>query len=74
MFFYDDFIKKIEKTKIEFKPKKIYRLEAKKLIMWLGTGFPLILIGLLQGYIGYTKNFSIPYLGIAGLLLFLGLK
>ncbi|MGL4642048.1 MAG: hypothetical protein ACRCVB_03105 [Cetobacterium sp.] len=74
MFFYDDFIKKIAKTKIEYKAMRKYSLEAKKLVMWLGTGLPLILIGLLQGYIGYTKDFSIPYLAIAGLLLFLGLK
>ncbi len=74
MFFYDDFIKKIAKTKIEYKVMRKYSLEAKKLVMWLGTGLPLILIGLLQGYIGYTKDFSIPYLAIAGLLLFLGLK
>lgn len=74
MFFYDDFIKKIEKTKVEYKPIRKYGLENKKMIMWLGTGVPLILIGLLQGYIGYTKNFSIPYIAIAALLLFLGLK
>ncbi|MGL5088328.1 MAG: hypothetical protein ACRC6Z_02570 [Cetobacterium sp.] len=74
MFFFDDFIKKIAKTKIEFKPIRKYSLESKKLIMWLGTGFPLILIGILQGYIGYIKGFSIPYLAIAGVLLFLGLK
>ncbi|MGL4652397.1 hypothetical protein [Cetobacterium sp.] len=74
MFFYDDFIKKIAKTKIEYKPIRKYSLEAKKLIMWLGTGFPLIMIGALQGYIGYTKGFSIPYIAIAGLLLFLGFK
>ncbi|WP_047396311.1 hypothetical protein [Cetobacterium sp. ZOR0034] len=74
MFFYDDFIKKIAETKIEYKAMRKYSLEAKKLVMWLGTGLPLILIGLLQGYIGYTKDFSIPYLAIAGLLLFLGLK
>lgn len=74
MFFYDDFIKKIEKTKIEYKPVRKYGLESKKMIMWLGTGVPLILIGLLQGYIGYTKNFSIPYIAIAALLLFLGFK
>ena len=74
MFFYDDFIKKIEKTKVQYKPNKKYTLEGKKMIMWLGTGVPLILIGVLQGYIGYTKNFSIPYIGIAALLLFLGFK
>lgn len=74
MFFYDDFIKKIEKTKVQYKPLKKYTLEGKKMIVWLGTGVPLILIGALQGYIGYTKNFSIPYIGIATLLLFLGFK
>lgn len=74
MFFFEDFIKKIDKTKVQFKPTKRYTLEGKKIIVWVGTGGPLILIGLLQGYIGYTKNFSIPYLAIAALLLFLGFK
>ncbi|MEG1978149.1 MAG: hypothetical protein RRZ91_04860 [Cetobacterium sp.] len=74
MFFFDDFIKKIEKTKIEYQPLRKYGLEMKKKIVWLGTGLPLILIGVLQGYMGYLKNFSIPYIAIAALLLFLGLK
>ncbi|MGL4946897.1 MAG: hypothetical protein ACRC4X_04415 [Cetobacterium sp.] len=74
MFFFDDFIKKITKTKIEFRTKRKYRLEVKKLIMWIGTGLPLVLLGLLQGYMGYIKEFSIPYLGLGVLLIFLGLK
>ncbi|MGL5356278.1 MAG: hypothetical protein ACRC0F_10320 [Cetobacterium sp.] len=74
MFFFDDFIKKIAKTKIEFRTKRKYRLEVKKLIMWIGTGLPLVLLGLLQGYMGYIKEFSIPYLGLGVLLIFLGLK
>lgn len=74
MFFYDDFIKKIEKTKVQYKPVKKYTLEGKKVIVWLGTGIPLALIGGLQGYIGYTKKFSIAYIAIATILLFLGIK
>lgn len=74
MFFYDDFIKKVEKAKVDYKPLKKYTLEGKKMIVWLGTGIPLALIGVLQGYIGYIKNFSVPYLVIAILLLFLGAK
>lgn len=72
MFFFDDFIKKINNTKIEYKPVRKFTLEMKKVIMWLGTGLPLILIGLLQGYIGYTKDFSIPYMAVAALMIFLG--
>lgn len=74
MFFFDDYIKKINKTKIEYKPVRKFNLEIKKVVMWLGTGLPLILIGVLQGYIGYTKNFSIPYMVIAAILIFLGGK
>ncbi|WP_297597143.1 hypothetical protein [uncultured Cetobacterium sp.] len=74
MFFFDDFIKKIEKTKVDYKPLRKYGLEMKKKIVWLGTGLPLILIGILQGYMGYLKDFSIPYIAISGLLLFLGIK
>ena len=74
LFFYDDFIKKIQKTKIEYKPIRKYGLESKKIIVWLSTGIPLILIGLLQGYIGYTKDFSVPYLAIGAILLFLGFR
>ncbi|MDX8335765.1 MULTISPECIES: hypothetical protein [Cetobacterium] len=74
MFFFEDFIKKINRTNVEYKPLRKYTLEAKKKIVWLGTGVPLVLIGVLQGYMGYTKNFSIPYLAIACLLLFLGFK
>lgn len=72
MFFYDDFIKKIEKTNIDYKAARSYRLETKKIVMWLGTGVPLIMIGILQGYIGYTKGFSLPYIGMAALMLYLG--
>lgn len=74
MFFFDDFIKKINNTKIDYKGIRKFSLEGKKVVMWLGTGVPLILIGLLQGYIGYTKGFSLPYMGISALMIFLGGK
>ena len=55
MFFYDDFIKKVEKAKVDYKPLKKYTLEGKKMIVWLGTGIPLVLIGVLQGYMKMEK-------------------
>lgn len=74
MLFFEDFIKKIENTQVEIKGVKKYSLELKKVVMWLSTGIPLIMMGALQGYIGYTKDFSIPYIAIGLLLIFLGGK
>lgn len=74
MFFFEDFIKKIEKTKPNPKKNKSYGFEMKRFIISLGTGIPLILIGILQGYIGYTKNFNPVYLGVAIVVLYLGIK
>lgn len=77
MFFFDDFIKKINKKEIVEKKIRKYRVELRKMIMFLGTGIPLILIGGFQSYIGYMgiegkKNFI--EIGIGLIFIFLGLK
>lgn len=77
MFFFDDFVKKVEKKEVKEKRVRKYRVEMRRMIMFLGTGIPLLLIGAFQGYIGYVgmegkKNFI--QIGIGLVFIFLGLK
>lgn len=77
MFFFDDLVKKIEKKEIKEKKNRKYRVEIRRMIMFLGTGIPLLLIGAFQGYIGYIgvegkKNFI--QIGIGLVFIFLGFK
>lgn len=74
MLFFDDFIKKIEKT--EVKPKEIekFSLEAKKTALLLGTGIPLVLIGIFELYMAYAQGMKIAYLLMGAIFLFLAFK
>lgn len=72
MLFYDDFIKKIESKEVALVGKYSYTLELKKKLMWLGTGVPLLLMGVFQAYTGTQVANSIPYYLFAVVLAGLG--
>lgn len=74
MFFYEDFIKKVEKANAEPKDINRYGLEVRRIIVWLSTGIPLLLLGIYQGYMGYIDNMKLIYLIFAAIFIFLGLK
>ncbi|MGL4307557.1 hypothetical protein [Cetobacterium sp. SF1] len=74
MFFYEDFIKKVEKKEVNPREIEKFHLEFKKMIIWLGTGVPLILIGGFQAYMGYKDNMKISYFIFAIVFLFIGFK
>lgn len=69
MFFFEDFIKKVNEKKIEkLNGRKKFRLEIQKIIVWLSTGIPFILLGSFQIYTGYLSKYN--YIGILiGILL-----
>lgn len=72
MIFFDDFIKKVEKKEVELTGKHSYSLELKKKLMWLGTGVPLILMGIFQAYTGYAMGMKAAYFVFAVILAGLG--
>lgn len=70
MLFYDEFIKKInENTSTTYKDIEKYSLELKRKIMWLGTGIPILLIGIYQVYAGIQNNNNVINI-IFGLIFF----
>lgn len=73
MLFFDEFVKKIEKKDIALVGKHTFGLELKKKIVWLGTGIPLILLGLFQAYTGYAMGMRTAYFIFAVVLLGLGI-
>ncbi|MCJ8341368.1 MAG: hypothetical protein MJH09_00685 [Cetobacterium sp.] len=74
MFFYEDFMKKVEKKEVNPREKEKFRLEFKKMLIWLSTGIPLILMGLYQVYVGYLNNMKIAYIIFGCIFLFIGGK
>lgn len=73
MFFYDDFVKKIDGN-IKGTGVEKFGLEAKRGAMWLGTGIPFFVAGALEIYISYNKNFSKYDLLVGIIFLFLSLR
>lgn len=69
MFFYEDFIKKIDGT-AEGKGVEKFTLDTKKTVVWLGTGIPFFIAGVLELYISYTKNFAMTDL-VIGIIFFI---
>ena len=70
MVFYEDFIKKVNpNTKGEGKEK--FGLDAKKAMIWLGTGIPFLIAGLLELYICFNNGFSKKDLIIGLVFIFL---
>lgn len=69
MFFYDDFIKKLDKN-IQGQGIEKFGLEAKRTAVWLGTGIPFLAAGLMELYISYMKNFAVTDL-TAGIIFIL---
>lgn len=60
MVFYEDFIKKIMQNNLKnLKEREIFFLELKRIIMWIGTGVPILLISIYQFYVG-TYNETKP--------------
>lgn len=77
MVFFEDFIKKVEKKESEYKEcSGVYKygVELLKKAIFLGTGIPLILVGIFQAYEGYIKNFSMVYFVMAIVFIYLGSK
>lgn len=74
MLFYEELIKKIDGD-IEPKGKNLFLLEINKTLIWLGTGIPFFIIGIIQTYASIVKDkFLITdfLFGIA--LLFIGFR
>ena len=69
MFFYEDFIKKLDSSVVGQGVEK-FTLDAKKTVVWLGTGIPFFIAGILELYISYTKNFAMTDL-VIGIIFFL---
>ena len=69
MFFYEDFIKKIDGT-AEGKGVEKFTLDTKKTVVWLGTGIPFFIAGMLELYISYDKNFAMTDL-VIGIIFFI---
>lgn len=73
MIFFDDFVKKIEKKDMALVGRYSFGLELKKKVTWLGTGIPLMLMGLFQAYTGYEMGNKTAYYVFAVILLGLGI-
>ncbi|WP_319202841.1 hypothetical protein [uncultured Ilyobacter sp.] len=73
MIFFDDFIKKVEKKDLPLDGKYSFGLEIKKIVVWLGTGIPLMLLGAYQFALGYTQGMKIGYIIFGVVLFILGL-
>lgn len=73
MFFYDDFLKKLDGN-IKGQGVEKFGLEAKRGAMWLGTGIPFLVAGILELYISYSKNFSVNDLVVGIIFLILSLR
>ncbi|MGL4403125.1 MAG: hypothetical protein ACRCTS_05350 [Fusobacteriaceae bacterium] len=75
MVFYEDFIKRIEKSSLgNLKERARFFLELKRIIMWMGTGIPILLISLYQFYIGTLDGIKAVNLIFGALFLYLALK
>ncbi len=73
MLFFDDFAKKVETKDFPLEGKYSFGLELKKIIVWLGTGIPLMLLGAYQVALGYTEGMKIGYIILGVVLFILGL-
>ncbi|NME35245.1 hypothetical protein [Fusobacterium sp. FSA-380-WT-3A] len=72
MLFYEEFIKNI-KTDLKVQGKEKFSLELKRTAMWLGTGIPFLIAGLLQIYI-YLSSKDIKDIVVGVIFLFLSFK
>lgn len=73
MFFYDDFLKKLDGN-IKGNGIEKFGLEVKRGAMWLGTGIPFLIAGVLELYISFKKNFTINDLAVGVIFLILSLR
>lgn len=73
MFFYDDFIKKIDGN-IQGTGKEKFVLDIKKTVVWLGTGVLFLIAGVLQLYIAFQKDFAKTDLAVGIIFLFLSMR
>lgn len=73
MFFYEDFIKKID-GKAEGHGVEKFGLDAKKSILWLGTGIPFLIAGFLEFYIAVQKDMAKMNMIIGIIFIFLSFR
>ena len=73
MFFYEDFIKKLDKN-IQGQGIEKFGLEAKRTAVWLGTGIPFLAAGLMELYISYMKNFAVTDLAAGIIFILLSIR
>lgn len=75
MVFYEDFIKKIGKNSLDnLKEREKFSLEVKRIIMWMGTGIPILLISLYQFYVGTYNGTKAINLIFGAIFLYVGVK
>lgn len=73
MFFYEDFIKNLD-DKVIGTGREKFGLDIKKTVVWLGTGIPFLIAGLLELYISYKKNFALVDLAVGIIFLLLSIR
>ncbi len=73
MFFYEDFIKKLDKN-IQGQGIEKFGLEAKRTAVWLGTGIPFLAAGLMELYISYVRNFAVTDLAAGIIFILLSIR
>lgn len=75
MLFYDEFLKKINAEKVvELKDLEIFKIEFKKKLVWLGTGIPIIMIGLYFAFVAYLNGYRAINIIFSILLMYMGCK
>lgn len=73
MLFYEELVKKIDGN-IELSGQHKFLLDLPKTAMWLGTGIPFFIIGLLEIYIGTGNGIVAKDLILGMVFLFMGLR
>lgn len=75
MVFYEDFIKKIKNApERKFRDVERFNLEIKRIVMFLGTGVPILLVALYQLYVGIYAGVKIVNLIFGAIFLYVAFK
>ena len=73
MFFYEDFIKKLDGSLQGTRIEK-FGLDVKKTVVWLGTGILFLIAGILELYISWKKDFAVTDLVVGVIFLILSFR
>ena len=73
MFFYEDFIKKLDGS-LQGTGIEKFGLDVKKTVVWLGTGILFLIAGILELYISWKKDFAVTDLVVGVIFLILSFR